>query len=136
MTTTLNDTERSTVRDAALGALAMVSRAESGFFAMFKESMAGSQVLKSAPEAVRELLTAPGLPTPPAGKSAEEVEASVLAQLGSAVSVLKEKAPEQLQGFQQVILAACDAVASAAKGVSAEESAIIAKVRSALGGAV
>ena len=132
MSTPLTDDERSTVRNAALGALAMVSQAQPGFFATFKESMAGSQVLKSAPEDVRSLFTAPGLPTPPTGSSAEEVTSKVMSELSAAVGVLRAKAPEQLEGFQQVLLQACDAVAQASKGVAPEETAMIEKVRTAL----
>lgn len=123
--------ERTTVRDAALGALALVSRADPGFLATFKESMAGSKALAAAPESVRELLKADGLPTPPRG-SAEEVTRQILNQLQAAVGVLQGKAPDQVEPYKQVILSACDAVANASKDVAPEEQAAIEQVRQAL----
>ena len=103
----LTDDERSTVRDAALGAIALVSKADPGFFAMFKESMAGSRALQDAPAGVKDLLNAGGFPSPPTGSSKEEVNSK--------------------------ILAACDAVANASDGVAPEEQAAIDQVRAALG---
>lgn len=130
-TSDLSPEEKSTVRDAALGAMALVSRADPGFFATFKESMAGSRALAAAPEAVRELLKAEGLPTPPRG-SAQEVTAAVMNQLQAAVGILQGKAADQVEGFKAVVLEACNAVANASKGVAPEESAVIEQVRSAL----
>ncbi len=128
----LNDDERRTVRDAALGALSLVSRADPGFFALFKESRAGSEALKAAPPALQDLMKAPGLPMPPSGSSAQEVEAKILDGIGAAVGVLTAKAPEQVEPFRQVVLAGCDAVANASKGVAPEEAATIDRVRAAL----
>lgn len=111
--------------------MALVSRADPGFFATFKESVAGSRALAAAPEGVRDLLKAEGFPTPPRG-TAEEVTRTVMDQLGAAVGLLQGKAPEQVEGFKAVVLGACDAVANASKGVAPEESAVIDQVRSAL----
>jgi hypothetical protein len=129
--TELTADERTTIRDAALGAMALVSRADPGFFATFKESMAGSKALAAAPESIRELLKADGLPTPPRG-SVEEVTRQILDQLSAAVGVLQGKAPEQVEPYKQVILSACDAVANASKGVAPQEQAAIDQIRQAL----
>lgn len=126
--------EHDTIRTAAFGAIALVSKADPGFFATFKESMAGSKALAAAPEAVKDLLKAGGFPTPPRG-SAEEIERQILDGLRQAVQTIAAKDAAAAAGFRDVILSACDAVATASKGVSAEESAVIAKVRDALGGA-
>ena len=53
-----SDNERDTVRSAAFGAMLLVSKADPGFFATFKESMAGSKVLAKASPELREMLTA------------------------------------------------------------------------------
>lgn len=124
--------EKTTVRDAALGAMALVSRADPGFFATFKESMAGSKTLTAAPEGVRALFKADGLPTSPKG-SADEVAQHILESLQSAMTVLRTKAPEQAEGFSTVVLQACDAVANASKGVAPEEASAIQQIRQALG---
>lgn len=129
----LTDDERSTVRDAALGAIALVSKADSGFFAMFKESMAGSRALQDAPPGVKDLLNAGGFPTPPTGSSKEEVNSKILAELTSAMGIVRAKAPAEADGYKQVILSACDAVANADDGVAPEEQAAIDQVRAALG---
>jgi hypothetical protein len=55
-----NDDERDTVRSAAFGAMALVSKADPGFFAMFKESMAGSQAFANASPELQELLKSGG----------------------------------------------------------------------------
>lgn len=56
-----------------------------------------------------------------------------MSALGSAMQALNAKAPEQAQGYKDVVLAACDQVAGASKGVSPEETAMIEKIRAALG---
>ena len=48
--------EKATVRDAALGAMALVSRADPGFFAACSESAAGARALAAAPEGIRAAL--------------------------------------------------------------------------------
>ena len=54
--TDYSDEERDTVRSAAFGAMLLVSKADPGFFAMFKESMAGSKALAKASPELRGLL--------------------------------------------------------------------------------
>lgn len=130
----LTDDEQDMVRRSAFGAIALVSRADPGFFAMFKESMAGSKAFQEAPAGVQELLREGGFPTPPTG-TPEEIEQTVLTELGESVRVLQDKAPAQAQGFKDVILSAADRVANASDGVAPEESAMIERIRAALGGA-
>lgn len=127
----LTDEEHTLVRRAAFGAIALVSQADPGFLATFKESMAGSRALQEAPEDVRELLTKGSFPTPRTG-SPEEVRGAVLADLTAAMEVLGAKAPRQAEGFRTVVLAAADRVAAASEGVTAEEQAVVEDVRGAL----
>lgn len=124
--------DRRTVRDAALGAIALVSRADPGFFAAFKESVAGSKAIAAAPEGLREYLMVGGIPRQPAGRTAEEVESAILGSLGRAVEVLRDKAPNQVDGFRNLVLTACDQVASASEGVVPAEAATIDRVKAAL----
>lgn len=132
--TTLTDEEQDLVRRSAFSAIALVSKADPGFFSMFKESMAGSRAFAEAPAGVQQLLREGGFPTPPTG-SPEQVESTTLSELGQAVQILEAKAPQQAQGFKDVILAASDRVANASDGVAPEEQAIIEKIRAALSGA-
>lgn len=133
-TAAVTDDEQDLVKRSAFSAIALVSRADPGFFAMFKESMAGSRAFAAAPPGVQELLRGGGFPTPPRG-TPEQIEAATLADLASAVQILETKDPEHAQGFKDVVLAAADQVAGASDGVAAEEEAVIAKIRSALGAA-
>ena len=75
--TTLTDEEQDLVRRSAFSAIALVSKADPGFFSMFKESMAGSRAFAEAPAGVQQLLREGGFPTPPTG-SPEQVESTPL----------------------------------------------------------
>ena len=125
------DAERDTVRNAAFGAIALVSKADPGFFSSFKESLAGSKALASAPKEITEILRGGGFPTPPAGDPAAQ-EAAVMSGLSQAVAVLDAKADGSAEAFKGVILEATQAVAEASDGVSPEEQAVLDKVRTAL----
>lgn len=129
----LTEDEQSLVKRSAFAAIALVSRADPGFFSMFKESMAGSRAFAAAPAGVQELLREGGFPTPPKGDAAT-IESTTLSELGQAASILDQKAPEQAQGYRDVILAAADQVANASDGVAPEEQAMIERIRTALGG--
>lgn len=131
----LTEDDHGTIRRAAFGAIALVSKADPGFFAMFKESMAGSKAFQEAPEAVQALLREGGFPTPPTG-SPEQVEQAVLSDLSASVQLLQAKSPTQAAGFRDVILEAADRVANASDGVAPQEQAIIDKIRGALGSGV
>ena len=125
------DAERDTVRDAAFGAIALVSKADPGFLSSFKESLAGSKALASGPKEITELLRAGGFPTPPKGDPATQ-EQAVLAGLSEAKRLLTAKGDGSAEAFSGVILEATQAVADASDGVSPEEQAVIDKVRAAL----
>jgi hypothetical protein len=125
--TDYTDQERDTIRTAAFGAMTLVSSADPGFFAMFKESMAGAKALAAAPAPLQGLLKSGGIP------SGAKDKASVLAALGQAKQILSTKSPKDLAAFQSVIATACNEVASAHKGVNEAEVAAINEVRSAIG---
>lgn len=126
------DAEKDTIRRGVFGAMALVSKADPGFFAMFKESAAGSRAISAAPESIRALL-AGGLVMPPTG-SAEQVDAAIMGDLSQAMQILGKDAADQ-SGFKQVVEAAVQQVAEASDGVAPEEQAVIARVRAALSGA-
>jgi hypothetical protein len=134
MSIDLTTQERDTIRTAAFGSLTLVSKADPGFFAMFKESVAGSRALAEAPQEIKEVFGSGGLPPVPKAGSDQELEATILADVAAAVDILGAKAPAQLQGFKDVLLTACDQVAQASSGVDPAEQQVIDKIRAALGG--
>ncbi|KGN37878.1 hypothetical protein [Knoellia subterranea] len=126
------DAERDTIRTAAFGAIALVSKADPGFFSSFKESLAGSKALASGPKEITEILRSGGFPTPPTGDAAAQ-EQAVTSGLTQAVSILNAKADGSAEAFKGVILEAAQAVADASDGVAPEEQAVLDKVKAALG---
>lgn len=128
--TDYTDEEKSTLRNAAFGAMMLVSAADPGFFAMFKESMAGAKALAAAPPDLQALFKGGGMPSMPKGA---QVESTVLGQLQQATAILQAKAPQDLQSYRDVITAACDQVANASQGVAESETAVIGKIRAAVG---
>ncbi len=125
--TEYTDQERDTIRTAAFGAMTLVAAADPGFFAMFKESMAGAKALAAAPQPLQGLLKSGGMPNAPKDK------ASILAALQQSKQILSSKSPEDLAAFQNVIATAINQVASASEGVAETEVAAINEVRAAIG---
>ena len=76
------DDEKVTLRNAAFGAMMLVSAADPGFFAMFKESMAGAKALATAPPDLRDLFKGGGMPSVPKGGGAEVEGACLGRDLG------------------------------------------------------
>lgn len=130
--TDYSDQERDTVRSAAFGAMALVSKADPGFFAMFKESIAGSKAFANASPELQELLKSGGMPSMPKGNP-EEIDTAILTSVKQAVALLQQKGPDEVEGFKAVIVDACTKVAEASKGVAPAETEAIGKVKSALG---
>ncbi|MBK7721964.1 MAG: hypothetical protein IPI32_07020 [Austwickia sp.] len=124
-----SDDDQAIIRRAALGAVSLVSTAQPGFFDMFRESLAGSKVFAAAPQHIRELISG-GLTLPPRG-SAEEIESEILSDLTQATRILAVH-PEDLQGFREVVLEACQRAAEAADGVGPEEEAVMQRIREAV----
>lgn len=123
--------EKDTVRRAAFGAIALVSKADPGFLAMFRESAAGAKALATAPESIRQLLSG-GFVLPPT-RDPRQLESAVLDDIARADRILG-KDPADLTGFRSVLDAAMKQAAGAVDGTSAAEQAIIDKVSAALSG--
>jgi GNAT superfamily N-acetyltransferase len=127
----LSDEEKTTVRNAAFGAVYLVSNADPGVLAMIKESFAASAALARTPGPVGELLTHGGLPSVPKVAPAELAE-RVLPELTQAITLLREKEPAELAAFRTAVTEACDKVAEASKGVSDAEAAVLGKIKAIL----
>jgi hypothetical protein len=130
--TEYTDDERQTLRTAAFGAVFLVSHADPGFLATFKESVAGSKALTQVSPQLRDVFKSGGLPQLPKG-SASEVESAVLSALQQSTAILQAKAPADLDGFRTAVVSACDSVAGASGGVKDAETAAVTKVKAALG---
>lgn len=129
--TEYTDQERQTLRTAAFGAVFLVSHADPGFFASFKESIVGAKALAGASPDLQAVFKSGGLPEVPKGSPAE-MESGVLAALQQSTTILA-KDPQDLAEFRAVITHACDQVAGASGGVKDTETTAITKVKAALG---
>jgi hypothetical protein len=131
MTGPLSQEEMRVLKTAAFGAVFLVSNADPGFFAMVRESFAASGVLAGGTGLIREVLSSAGQPRLPR-RPPEAVEAVVLPALRESLSILRAKAPDEVENFRGTVLAAVRRVAEAAHGVQDAEAAAIAKVEAAL----
>ncbi|MER5453965.1 MULTISPECIES: hypothetical protein [unclassified Micromonospora] len=132
MTQRLTDEEKLTLKTGAFGAVLMVSNAEPGLLAVFRESFAASGAISDASGVVKEALTSGPLPKLPRD-SALEIESVVLPALRRAVGILTEKAPQDVGVYREVVLAAADRTARAHQGVSPAEAEAIGRIKDVLG---
>jgi hypothetical protein len=125
------------LQKGATGAGLLVSVSDKGFFDSFKEAGALAKHLNDAREGhesplVRELSQVRG-----SGfgltDSPDEVERETVEALGSAISILQAKAPDEVDAYGSFVIGVAESVANAAKGVGPAETAAIEKVRAALG---
>lgn len=130
--TEFTDDEKSTMRNAAFGAVFLVSSAEPGMFDMIKESFAASKSLSQASGDLQGVFKGMAMPKMPKG-SPKDIESGVLSELSSSVATLQTKSPEDLDAYRHLVLDACEGAAEAAGGVSAKETDAMSKVKSALG---
>lgn len=127
----LNDIQREQIRNAAMNAVGHVSDAEEeGFWAQIKEGRAGTKALKSLPEPLHDAVL--GDFNTPRGYE-HPAEGSVGAYLRDGLAAVEAACPELLEEFKAVVMQACEDVAAAAKGVSANERAALAEIRTELG---
>jgi hypothetical protein len=65
--------------------------------------------------------------------SREEVEEKTLAALRSTMETLAAKAPDEAENYRRLVISVAEAVAAAKSGIEPEETAVLGKVREALG---
>ncbi|MDX6513398.1 MAG: hypothetical protein QOE36_2902 [Gaiellaceae bacterium] len=117
------------------GAGLLVSLADRSFFDTFKEAGALAKHMAAARESssgiVRELAreggTGFGLTASP-----DKIEQETLEALRSSITLLKEKAPDEVDAYGNFVLEVARSVAAAAPGGDESESAALAKISSAL----
>lgn len=122
--------EIETIRNGAMGAIALVSQAEPGFLATFKESVAASKALSGAPEEFVQVMKS-GISLPPTAGNKAEMEDKLIENLRQAVGAAS-KDPATLDALKNYVTAATQQVAEAAKGVSPQESAMMERINGVL----
>lgn len=134
--TDFTDEEWKALEKGVTGAGALVSVSDRDFTDAFGEASALAKALAArrgdASELVRELAktrgTGFGLTA-----SAQEVEKETLASLRSSRELLAAKAPEEESAYRDFVLGVAQAVAEAKGGVAEGETAVLARIREALG---
>jgi hypothetical protein len=129
----LTEDEKQTLKAAAFGAVYLVSNADQGFFSTLRESFAASGALAGASGLVGDLLTRGPLPKLPKSPPVDEAEV-VLPALRRSVQILAAKLPEELETYRATVTDAVERVAAAVHGVTARESDMVAKIKTALAG--
>ncbi|MTK02022.1 hypothetical protein FF096_08310 [Micromonospora sp. CP22] len=132
MSQRLTDDEMMTLKTGAFGAVLMVSNADPGLLALFRESFAASGAIADASGVVKAALTGGPLPKLPRD-SALEVESVVLPALRRGIEILAEKVPQDVPVYRDVVLAAAERAARAHDGVSPAEAEVIGRIRGVLG---
>jgi len=130
--TDYTDSEKQSLRNAAYGAVFLVSNAEPGMLDMVKESFAASKSFAKASGDMQGVFRGMSMPSVPKGNPAD-LEAGVLSELSNSVKALEQKAPADADAYRHIVIDACTNAAQAAKGVSAPETSILGKVSAALG---
>jgi hypothetical protein len=135
----LTEQEIDTLRRGALGAGLLVSVSDRGFFDTFKEAGALARHVAAARSSsdstlVRRIAEGRGVGFG-VTSSPQEIESGTLDALRSAVSLLQEKAPEELDDYKSFVLELARSVASAAPGGDDAEAATVSRIEAALGAA-
>ena len=136
--TDFNEDEWDALQKGVTGAGMLVSVADRDFTDSFGEAKALAKHLAghadSESQLVRELASTHGtgfgmVATP------KEVGEGTITSLGIAVTVLTEKAPDELEAYRALVLDIATAVAEAKGGVKDAETEAIAQITAALGSA-
>jgi tellurite resistance protein len=124
------------LKQGVTGAGLLVSSAHRDFTDSFGEASTVAKELaahrESESELVRELSGTRGTGFGLVASPSEVFEGTINA-LGTAVSVLGAKAPDELEAYRGLVLDVATAVAEAKGGVKDEETAAIEKITAALG---
>ena len=137
MSEPLTESEIENLRRGALGAGLLVSVSDRGFFDSFKEAGTLAKHVATArgdsqSEVVRKVAEGRGVGFG-VTSSPSEIESGTLDALRSAVTVLQQKAPDELPAYREFVLDLARSVAAAAPGGDEAEGATVAKIEAALG---
>ena len=131
--------EWKTLQKGLTGAGMLVSVSDADFTDSFGEASTLAKTLATKSEQtddpfVRELAHVRGTGFGVTA-SRNEVETETRAALSASIGILNTKAPDELGAYRELVLAVANAVAQAKSGVKEAETAAIAAVQDALGGA-
>ncbi|MFI6868976.1 hypothetical protein [Nocardia sp. NPDC050406] len=126
---TLTDQDKSTIRVAAYGAVALLASAG----APHKGVTQGSIALTSATGLVGHVLAAKSKDIKLKGKNTAELAEQVLPALSAAMSVLNGEDPAEADNFRATILVAVEATAHSGKQPTPAVTAMARKITEALG---
>ncbi|MGM1059245.1 hypothetical protein [Saccharothrix sp. Mg75] len=124
------DAESRALREAVFGVMILVSHADPG--PVIEERYAGLRALKNLSPELRTVLHASRVDLSTIAEA--ELEGRVLAALRTSAEVLAAKSPADAASFPRAVEAICHEVAEADGQVAEVETAVIEKVRAALGG--
>ena len=134
-----SEAEWSALQKGLTGSAMLVSLADRDFTDTFGEVGAMTkylqgQQLAGPSELIRELAkthgTGFGVTTGP-----DRMRAETMASLQTGLAALAAKAPDEIEGYRQLVLGVSQAVADAKSGVAAAESSMLEEIRKALEGA-
>src|SRR6478672_9331022 len=120
MSDVLSENEIETLRKGATGAGLLVSVSDRGFFDTFKEAGVLAKHIAAARGSSESAVV-------------KEIDSGTIDALHSAVTLLKEKAPAELDAYRSFVLDLARSVAAAAPGGDDSEAGAIAKIEAALG---
>src|SRR4051794_10360239 len=119
--TDFTEQEWETLKKGVTGAGVLVALSDKGFFDTFKEAGAMAKHLTAGQSSNSQLVRDLG-ETKSAGvglrDSPQEVEQETVENARSAVQLLQQKAPDEVEPYRQFVLDVATSVADAAKGTS------------------
>jgi hypothetical protein len=125
------------LEQGVMGATMLVAAADPGFFDTFKETKAMAKHVADArtsasSDLIKDLAHENRLSGFGLVKGPQELEQETEDALNSAVSILRTKAPDELDAYRQFVLGIAESVAKAAGGVATTETGAIEKIKTAL----
>ncbi|MEU9737056.1 hypothetical protein [Streptomyces sp. NPDC048002] len=114
VTLTLTDQDKSTLRTAAYGAVALIAAATTG--SPHKAAAHGSVALATAVGPVGHVLAERSAVKDLGGRSVADLADRVLPALTAAMGLLKERRPAEADDFRRIVLVAVETAAQVRKG--------------------
>lgn len=121
---TYSEEESDAIRGGLMAAVALVSKADSGFIAMFKESAAAGKTLQSLPADLKEIFSEFDMPRVKRGGELE--------LLREAVRIADSKDSATGQAYRDAVREATSAAAEASKGISDVEQGVLDQIEAIL----
>jgi len=133
MSAMLTAEQRVTLKKAAYGAITLLSLSGFGGRAAKKEFSAGTVTLVGANGLVGAILSGGSEKFTITGNSADAIADEVLDGLSSTIAVLSDQDPNEAANFRNTVTIALSQAAAASGGPTPGQSAVIDKMRTALG---